>query len=165
MHAILLLVCICPAGLLLSLCADDAGREQVVKAKASGATGAPCCLVLHRCLANPAAAPRHAAALLSCLASNPAVGASTAEQLPWLPPQHRIDWSVGEQHHCDREQQLRSSGSVVAGHAGAPICTNSSSLHSRIHAQQGTVTGRHGLLGHSQRGCHLISCCRACQSS
>jgi hypothetical protein len=71
------------AGLLLSLCADEKGKEQVVRGKTSGANGSSCCQVLHGCLANPAAAPRHVMGLLAALASHPIV--SACRKLPIHP--------------------------------------------------------------------------------
>jgi hypothetical protein len=59
----------------MSLCADEKGKEQVVRGKTSGPNGSSCCQVLHGCLANPAAAPRHAMGLLAALASHPIVSA------------------------------------------------------------------------------------------
>lgn len=62
------------AGLLVSLCSDDAKKEQIAKGKTSGANGSSCCQVLHGCLANPSTAPRHVINLLAILASHPVVG-------------------------------------------------------------------------------------------
>jgi hypothetical protein len=59
------------AGLLHALCAEGQAHEQVLRAKASGAGGASCCQVLHACLANADAVPRHVVLLLAALSATP----------------------------------------------------------------------------------------------
>lgn len=49
-------------------------REQVARSKTSGAGGASCFSVLHACLANPEAVPRHVVAVLASLAGFQPVG-------------------------------------------------------------------------------------------
>lgn len=59
------------AGVLLTLCkADIKHRELICKSKV-GASSA--CQVLHGCMADPQAVPRHVVALLTCLVSDSAV--------------------------------------------------------------------------------------------
>lgn len=70
-----------PAGILLTLCeADVKHRELVCKAKAVASNA---CQVLHGCLSDPQAVPRHVVALLACLASDITVSDPGSESVGW----------------------------------------------------------------------------------